>query len=65
MTVTRPEATVDIGIDEECPICAQNPPFNATVKAAIAEGDAIFNGELPAKWYSSLEDYTRTHSDWL
>jgi len=56
MTVTIPEATLDIGIDAECPVCVQNPPFNATVRAAIAEGDAIFNGELPAKWYSSLEE---------
>jgi len=56
MTITKPETTLDIGIDMECPICAQNPPFNATVRAAIAEGDAIFNGELPAKWYSSLEE---------
>ena len=56
MTVTKPETTLDIGIDSECPICAQNPPFNAKIKAAIAEGDAIFNGELPAKWYSSLEE---------
>ena len=56
MTVTKPETTLDIGIDGECPICAQNLPFNATIRAAIAEGDAIFNGELPAKWYSSLEE---------
>jgi len=59
MTLTKPETTLDVGIDEECPICSQysqNPPFNATVRAAIAEGDAIFNGELPAKWYTSLED---------
>jgi hypothetical protein len=56
MTVTKPETTLDIGIDGECPICAKNPPFNATIRAAIAEGDAIFNGELPAKWYSSLEE---------
>jgi len=56
MTITKPKTTLDIGIDVECPICAQNPPFNAAVIAAIAEGDAIFNGELPAKWYSSLEE---------
>jgi len=56
MTITKPKTTLDIGIDTECPICAQNLPFNATVRAAITEGDAIFNGELPAKWYSSLEE---------
>ena len=56
MTVTESETTLDIGIDGECPICAQNQPFNAVIRAAIAEGDAIFNGELPAKWYTSLEE---------
>ena len=57
MTAIKPETeTLDIGIDGECPICAQNPPFNAAIRAAIAEGDAIFNGELPAKWYHSLEE---------
>jgi len=56
VTVIKPEATLDIGIDTECPVCAQNLPFNAIIRAAIAEGDAIFNGELPAKWYSSLDE---------
>ena len=27
----------------ECPLYAENPPFNADVKAAIAEGNAIFS----------------------
>jgi len=57
MIAVKPETeTLDIGIDGECPICAQNPQFNAKALAAIAEGNAIFNGELPAKWYSSLEE---------
>ena len=30
MTITKPAETVlDIGIDDECPICAETPPFNA------------------------------------
>jgi hypothetical protein len=33
----------------DCPLHAENPPFNAKVLAAIAEGDAIFTGEKPAK----------------
>jgi hypothetical protein len=41
---------------EDCPLHAENPPFNAKVLAAIAEGDAIFKGEKPAKWYTSLEE---------
>ena len=56
MTTVKPETALDMGIDGECPVCAQNPPFNATVKAAIAEGEAIFKRELPAKWYRSLEE---------
>jgi hypothetical protein len=47
---------VDIGIDGECPICAKNPPFNAKTMAAIAEGEAILKGKIPAKWYHSLEE---------
>jgi len=56
MTITKPETVADIGIDSECPICAENPPFNDAVKAAIAEGNAIFFGEKPAKWYHSFEE---------
>ena len=56
MPTVKTEPAIDIGIDGECPICAQNPPFNDTVKAAIAEGEAIFKGELPAKWYRSLDE---------
>ena len=40
----------------DCPLHAGNPSFNAKVLAAIAEGDAIFKGEKPAKWYTSLEE---------
>ena len=48
---------------EECPICAKHrdpktgePRFNAETIAAIKEGDAMLRGEIPAKWYSSLEE---------
>ena len=41
---------------DDCPLYAGNPPFNATVLAAIEEGDAIFRHEIPAKWYHSLEE---------
>jgi hypothetical protein len=40
----------------DCPLHVENPPFNAKVLAAIAEGDAIFTGERSAKWYTSLEE---------
>jgi hypothetical protein len=41
---------------DDCPLHTENPPFNAKVLAAIAEGNAIFNGEKPTKWYTSLEE---------
>jgi len=48
---------------EGCPICAKHRDpktgelrFNAETIAAFEEGDAMLRGEIPAKWYSSLED---------
>ena len=52
----KTETATDCIYGEDCPLHAENPPFNAKVLAAIAEGNAIFNGEQPAKWYSSLEE---------
>jgi len=47
----------------ECPICAKhrdpitgNPRYNAETVAAIEEGRAMLRGEIPAKWYDSLDD---------
>jgi len=47
----------------ECPICAKHrdpitgePRFNAETIAAFEEGDAMLRGEIPAKWYNSLEE---------
>ena len=54
--------THEIGIDGECPICAKlrDPvtgalPFNDKVKAAIAEGEAMMRGDIPAKWHKPHE----------
>jgi hypothetical protein len=57
MIAIKPESetTVDCTYGD-CPLHAENPSFNAKVLAAIAEGDAIFKGEKPAKWYTSLEE---------
>jgi hypothetical protein len=48
---------------EECPICAKHRDpetgelrFNAETMAAIEEGDAMLRGEIPTKWYNSLEE---------
>ena len=47
----------------ECPICARNidpetgnPRYNAETVAAIEEGRAMMRGEIPAKWYNSLDE---------
>ena len=39
----------------ECPICANCTP-NAQTIAAIQEGRAMMRGDIPAKWYSSLDE---------
>jgi hypothetical protein len=46
-----------------CPICAKYRDsetgelrFNAETIAAFEEGDAMLRGEIPAKWYNSLEE---------
>jgi hypothetical protein len=55
----------DGGLDHEgeCPLCAAHRDpvtgeerFNAKTIAAIEEGDAMLRGEIPAKWYNSLEE---------
>jgi len=56
ITATETETTARCIHGEDCPLHAENPPFNAKALAAIAEGNAIFNGEKPAKWYKSLEE---------
>jgi hypothetical protein len=46
-----------------CPICAKHRDsetgelrFNAETIAAFEEGDAMLRGEIPAKWYKSLDE---------
>ena len=39
----------------ECPICANSTPNSETI-AAIQEGRAMMRGEIPAKWYNSLDE---------
>jgi len=40
----------------DCPLHAENPPFNAKVLAAIEESKAIMKGDIQTKWYNSFED---------
>ena len=56
IAVKNETETAEECICEDCPLHAENPPLNAKVLAAIAEGDAIFKGEKPAKWYTTLEE---------
>jgi len=56
VTVSETETAAECIYGENCPLHAENPHFNAKALAAIAEGDAIFKGEKPAKWYTSLEE---------
>ncbi|MDR2702432.1 MAG: hypothetical protein LBB72_08375 [Spirochaetaceae bacterium] len=57
--------TADDGLDYEgeCPICAAHRDpitgeerFNAETIATIEEGRAMMRGEIPAKWYNSLDE---------
>ena len=48
---------------DEYPECAKHRDpetgelrFNAETMAAIKEGDAMIRGEIPAKWYTSLDE---------
>jgi hypothetical protein len=54
--VKTAENRADIEIDGECPICAANPPFNATTIAAMQEAEDMISGKIPCKWYHSLEE---------
>jgi hypothetical protein len=63
LAVKSETETLDIGIDWECPICAKlrDPetgalPYNAVTLAAFEEAKAIMRGEIPAKWYTSLDE---------
>ena len=57
------ETAVECVYGENCPIHAENPPFNAKVLAAIEESKAIMKGDIHAKWYKSLEEARKDLSD--
>jgi hypothetical protein len=64
LTFTPKVAAVDgHSFESGCPICAANRDpvtgeerFNAETIAAFEEGDAMLRGEIPAKWYNSLDE---------
>jgi hypothetical protein len=41
---------------EDCPLHAENPPFNAKALAAIQEAKDMASGKIPSKLYHSLEE---------
>jgi len=58
MTALDPETVTldDCAYGDDCPLHADNPPFNAKVLAAVAESRAIMRGEIPSQKYNSLEE---------
>jgi len=56
ITATETETATECIYGEGCPLHAENPPFNAKVLAAIEESKAIMRGDIPTKWYKSLEE---------
>jgi len=48
------EASCTYGAD--CPIYAENPPFNAETLAALKEAKDIAEGRIPVKWCTSIEE---------
>ena len=41
---------------DDCPIYAENPPFNAETLAAFKEAKDIAEGRIPVKWCTSIEE---------
>ena len=56
ITATETDTATECIYGENCPLHAENPPFNAKVLAAIEESKAIMRGDIPTKWYKSLEE---------
>jgi len=57
MIAVKPEIrTADCIYGEDCPLHAENPPFNAVTLAAMQEAEDIISGKIPGKWYHSIEE---------
>jgi hypothetical protein len=46
----------DEELDHDCPLHAENPPFNTVTLAAMQEAREMMTGGRPAKWYHSVEE---------
>ena len=53
---SKVEAAVECIYGDDCPLHAENPPFNAKVLAAMQEAKDIASGKIPGKWYHSIDD---------
>jgi hypothetical protein len=47
---TETEAAVGCIYGEDCPLHAENPPFNAVTLAAIREAEDIMSGKIKVEW---------------
>ena len=58
MAVTKPETitTEECVYGEDCPLYAENPPFNAVTLAAMQETEDMISGKIPSTWYNSPEE---------
>ena len=57
MIAVEPETrTAECIYGDDCPLYAENPPFNAVTLAAMQEAKDIADGKIPGKWYHSLEE---------
>jgi len=56
ITSTETETATECIYGENCPIHAENPPFNTVTLVAMQEAKDIASGKIPGKWYHSLEE---------
>jgi len=56
ITATETETKTGCIHGEDCPLHAENPPFNTVTLEAIQEAKDIAGGKIPGKWYQSLEE---------
>ena len=52
ITATENETATECIYGENCPLHAENPPFNAVTLAAMQEAKDIASGKIPGKQYS-------------
>jgi hypothetical protein len=56
IAVTETETATECIYGKDCPLHAENPPFNTKALAAMQEAKDIANGKIPGKLYHSLEE---------